>query len=117
MGLISVAKPMISDVFNSSMPHVVTASFASSYLLAMAAGDLITYLFFSNLKKLKEQFHFLGNLAGRFGWAAFSDKIGRRATFNIFTFGAVPIFMGLPFFISGVASDPNGPLASVSVPY
>ena len=33
MGLMSVAKPMISEVFTSSMPSVVTASFASSYLL------------------------------------------------------------------------------------
>ena len=47
MGLISVAKPMIGDVFTASMPHLVTASFASSYLMAMAAG----------------------NLAGRIGWA------------------------------------------------
>lgn len=51
---------------------------------------------------------------GRFGWAAISDKIGRRATFNIFTLGAVPIFATLPYFIGGVVSDPNGPLATVS---
>ena len=38
MGLMSVAKPMISEVFSSSMPAIVTASFASSYLLAMAGG-------------------------------------------------------------------------------
>ena len=36
----SVAKPMISEVFSSSMPTIVTASFASSYLLAMAGGEL-----------------------------------------------------------------------------
>merc|ERR1719266_684584 len=70
MGLMSVAKPMISEVFTTSMPSVVTASFASSYLLAMASG----------------------NLGGRLGWAAISDKIGRKVTFNCFTFGAVPIF-------------------------
>ena len=33
MGLMSVAKPMISEVFSTAMPSVVTASFASSYLL------------------------------------------------------------------------------------
>ena len=47
MGLISVAKPMIGDIFTKSMPHLVTASFASAYLMAMAAG----------------------NLGGRIGWA------------------------------------------------
>ena len=33
MGLMSVAKPMIGEVFATSMPSIVTASFASSYLL------------------------------------------------------------------------------------
>lgn len=33
MGLMSVAKPMISEVFTSSMPAMVTAGFASSYLM------------------------------------------------------------------------------------
>ena len=50
-----------------------------------------------------------GNLVGRFGWAAVSDKIGRRATFNIFTMGAVPIFATLPYLINQVNFywDPN----------
>jgi hypothetical protein len=34
MGFMSVAKPMIGEVFATSMPSIVTASFASSYLLA-----------------------------------------------------------------------------------
>ena len=37
MGLMSVAKPMIGEVFSSSVPHLVTASFASSYLLVSRA--------------------------------------------------------------------------------
>ncbi len=79
MGLMSVAKPMISDVFASSMP-LVTSSFASSYLMAMACG----------------------NLGGRLGWAAVSDRIGRRATFVIFTLGAIPIFGFLPHCVNQV---------------
>ena len=90
MGLISVAKPMMSDLFATSMPDVVTVSFASSYVMAMAVG----------------------NLGGRIGWAALSDKIGRRNTFNIFTFGAVPIFSCLPFCINQVVTTPTGPLAA-----
>ena len=91
MGLISMAKPMISEVFLTAMPSIVTASFASSYLLAMAGG----------------------NLAGRLGWAAVSDSIGRRATFKCFTFGAVPIFAVLPYCIEQVVMDPTGPMAKV----
>merc|ERR1719483_2006436 len=91
MGLMSVAKPMIGEVFATSMPSIVTASFASSYLLAMAGG----------------------NLAGRLGWAGVSDKIGRKATFNAFTFGSVPIFAALPYCINQVVMNPTGAMAPV----
>merc|ERR1719232_1287742 len=80
---------MISEVFTTSMPQMVTVSFASSYLMAMAVG----------------------NLAGRIGWAAISDKIGRRNTFHMFTFGAVPIFGCLPYCINQVVTNPTGAMA------
>jgi MFS family permease len=89
MGLMSVAKPMIQNVFTDAMPALVTTSFASAYLMAMAAG----------------------NLAGRLGWAAVSDKIGRRNTFHMYTLGAIPIFGSLPFLINQCVTDPTGPLA------
>jgi len=91
MGLISVAKPMIQNVFADAMPAVVTTGFASAYLMAMAAG----------------------NLAGRLGWAAFSDKFGRRTTFYCFTLGSIPIFGSLPYLITQCVNDPTGPLAKV----
>eukprot|EP00088_Acartia_fossae_P038603 TRINITY_DN40040_c0_g1_i4.p1 TRINITY_DN40040_c0_g1~~TRINITY_DN40040_c0_g1_i4.p1 ORF type:complete len:315 (+),score=48.04 TRINITY_DN40040_c0_g1_i4:75-947(+) len=40
MGLMSVAKPMIQNVFTGSMPDLVTPTFASAYLMALAAGNL-----------------------------------------------------------------------------
>jgi len=89
MGLMSVAKPMIQNVFTNAMPALVTSSFASGYLMAMAAG----------------------NLAGRLGWAAVSDKIGRRNTFHIFTLGSIPIFGSLPYLITQCMTDPTGPAA------
>ena len=52
MGIMSVAKPMIQSVFADSMPALVTAAFASAYLMSLAAA----------------------NWAGRLGWAALSDK-------------------------------------------
>ncbi len=54
-----------------------------------------------------------GNLAGRLGWAAVSDRIGRKATFNIFTLGAIPIFASLPYCINQVVLNPEGPMAPV----
>merc|ERR1711892_448133 len=89
MGLMSVAKPMIQNVFTDAMPLLVTPAFASGYLMAMAAG----------------------NLGGRIGWAALSDKIGRWNTFQTFTFIAVPLFAGIPYLITQCISDPTGPLA------
>jgi len=89
MGLISVAKPMIQNVFADSMPLLVTSAFASAYLMAMAAG----------------------NLGGRIGWAAISDKIGRRNTFHCYTLGSIPIFGCLPFLINECVTNPTGPLA------
>merc|ERR1719187_1863620 len=89
MGLMSVAKPMIQNVFTDAMPLLVTTSFGSGYLMAMAGG----------------------NLGGRIGWAAVSDKIGRWNTFQMFTLVAIPIYAGLPFLINQCVSDPSGSLA------
>jgi hypothetical protein len=47
MGIFAVAKPMMSEVFSSSLPTVVTAAFASQYVQLLSAG----------------------NLGGRIGWA------------------------------------------------
>ena len=91
MGIMAVAKPMIQSVFADAMPALVTTSFASAYLMSLA----------------------MGNLGGRLGWAAISDKIGRRNTFHIYTLGAIPLFGGLPFLIDQCVSNPTGPLAQV----
>ena len=91
VGLMSVAKPMIQNVFTDAMPLLVTTGFASAYLMAMAGG----------------------NLGGRIGWAAVSDKIGRWNTFQMFTFVAIPIYAGLPFLINQCVANPAGPLAAV----
>jgi len=89
MGLMSVAKPMIQSVFADSMPALVTTSFASAYLMSLAAG----------------------NLGGRLAWAAISDKIGRRNTFHIYTLGSIPIFGCLPYLINQCVANPTGTMA------
>merc|ERR1711936_1132382 len=48
---------------------------------------------------------------GRIGWAAISDKIGRRNTFHCYTLGSIPIFGCLPFLINECVTNPTGPLA------
>jgi len=83
MGLFSVAKPMMTEVFSSTLPLVVTAGFASSYLLLMSSG----------------------NLGGRLFWATVSDKIGRRTTFGIFTLSSVPLYAMCPYLVSSVVTN------------
>lgn len=87
----AVAKPMITEVFSGAVPALVTTSFATAYLMAMAAG----------------------NLGGRVGWAAISDKIGRTKTYNMFTIGAASIYATLPWLIHSVITQPDSPLAPV----
>jgi MFS family permease len=82
MGLMSVAKPMMSEVFSSALPTIVTSAFATQFILMLAAG----------------------NLGGRLGWAAISDAIGRRKTFMIFTLGSIPVYFSLPYLVEGVVS-------------
>ncbi|CAM9370394.1 unnamed protein product [Chrysoparadoxa australica] len=83
MGLMSVAKPMMGEVFSSTLPNVVTAVFASQYVQMLAAG----------------------NLGGRIGWAEFSDRIGRRPTFMMFTMGSIPLYLSIPYCVDQVVQN------------
>lgn len=40
MGMFSVAKPMMSEVFSSVLPGIVTSAFAAKFLLMLSAGNL-----------------------------------------------------------------------------
>lgn len=82
MAVISVAKPMMSEVFQRLLPEVATPAFASSFVLALAAG----------------------NLGGRLGWSAISDRIGRRTTFQVFTLTSAAMYLATPALIDLVVA-------------
>jgi hypothetical protein len=44
IGMFSVAKPMMSEIFTAALPAVVTASFAANYLLLLSAANLGMYV-------------------------------------------------------------------------
>ena len=69
LAIFSVAKPLMNDVFSCMLPAVVTSAFASKYLMMLSGG----------------------NLAGRLGFGAFSDYIGRKQSVAIFTMVSVPL--------------------------
>jgi MFS family permease len=83
LGLFSVAKPMMSEVFSSALPALVTSAFATKYVLMISSG----------------------NLGGRLGWAQLSDFIGRRKTFAILTLGSIPVYFSLPYLVDSVVSS------------
>ena len=83
MGLFSVAKPMMSEVFSAALPALVTSAFASKFVLMLSSG----------------------NLGGRLGWAGVSDMIGRRKTFMIFTFASVPLYLAIPTIVESVVTS------------
>lgn len=56
-----------------------------------------------------------GNLGGRIGWAAFSDKFGRKLTFNMFCLGSIPLYLAVPYTVQQVVgTGVSGFLCSLS---
>jgi len=80
MGVVSIAKTMMSDIFGGALPLVVTGAFASTYVVMISAF----------------------NLGGRIFWASASDKLGRQNTFTIFTCLGIPCFLLVPFTVASV---------------
>jgi hypothetical protein len=64
-------------VFSGVLPDIVTSAFAAKFLLCLSAA----------------------NLGGRLGWAAISDKLGRRSVFFLFTLSSIPVYLSLPYFV------------------
>ena len=85
IGVIGVAKTMMSEIFGSVMPLVVTAAFASTYVLMISVF----------------------NMVGRFFWASTSDYIGRKATYMCFFVLGTLLYLSIPYFASAVATNPS----------
>ncbi|WP_071673439.1 OFA family MFS transporter [Nioella nitratireducens] len=85
IGVIGVAKTMMSEIFGSTMPLIVTAGFASTYVLMISVF----------------------NMVGRFFWASTSDFIGRKATYMCFFVLGTLLYLSIPYFASAGASVPS----------
>jgi len=82
IGVIGVAKTMMTEIFGTSMPLIVTAVFASTYVLMISVF----------------------NMVGRFFWASTSDYIGRKNTYHVFFVLGTILYLSIPFFASAGAS-------------
>lgn len=85
IGVIGVAKTMMSEIFGTTMPLVVTAGFASTYVLMISVF----------------------NMLGRFFWASTSDFIGRKNTYHCFFIIGTLLYFSIPYFASEGSTSPS----------
>ena len=85
IGVLGVAKTMMSDIFGGALPAIVTIGFAANYVVMIS----------------------LFNMVGRFFWASFSDVIGRKNTYFIFFGLGVVLYLTIPYAAAGVSANPD----------
>ena len=84
IGVLAVAKTMMTEIFGTTLPQIVDLKFAASYVLMIS----------------------LFNMIGRFFWASISDYIGRKNTYFIFFALGILLYCSIPFFAARVSADP-----------
>lgn len=85
IGVIGVAKTMMTEIFGTTLPSIVDAGFAATYVLLISVF----------------------NMVGRFFWASASDYIGRKNTFYCFFIIGMVLYVSIPYFASAVSSNPS----------
>ncbi len=84
IGVIGIAKTMITEIFQGAMPLVVNGAFASFYVVMISVF----------------------NMTGRFIWASTSDYIGRKNTYYIFFVLGIALYMSIPYAAQSVSVNP-----------
>ncbi len=85
IGVISVAKTMMKDIFGGALPDVVNLEFAATYVLMISVF----------------------NMLGRFFWASSSDYLGRKNTYFIFFGLGALLYASIPFAAQAVSVSPS----------
>jgi len=84
IGVIGVAKTMMSEIFGTTLPNIVDGAFAATYVLMISVF----------------------NMVGRFIWASSSDYLGRRNTYWIFFAVGILLYLSIPFAAKEVSANP-----------
>ena len=84
IGVLSVAKTMMNEIFGTTLPNIVDASYAATYVFMIS----------------------LFNMIGRFFWASTSDYIGRKNTYCIFFGLGILLYLSIPFTAQQVSANP-----------
>lgn len=85
IGVLAVAQTMITEIFGSSLPGIVDAEFAATYVLMIS----------------------LFNMLGRFVWASASDYLGRRLTYWLFFTLGIALYCSIPLIAAQVTASPG----------
>jgi MFS family permease len=84
IGVIGVARNMMSDIFGTTLPGIVDGAFAATYVVMISVF----------------------NMLGRFFWASTSDYIGRRNTYWVFFALGIVLYLSIPYTASQVSTNP-----------
>ena len=85
IGVLAVAKTMMTEIFGTTLPGIVDLKFAATYVLMIS----------------------LFNMLGRFGWASASDYLGRKLTYTIFFGAGIVLYCSIPYFAQQVSAQPS----------
>ena len=85
IGVLGVAKTMMSEIFGTTLPKTVDAGYAATYVLMIS----------------------IFNMAGRFFWASISDYIGRKVTYTLFFVAGIVLYLSIPYTAQQVSVSPS----------
>ena len=81
IGVLGVARTMITEIFGTTLPGTVDTAFAATYVVMISAF----------------------NMVGRFIWASATDYIGRRNTYWIFFVLGIALYLSVPYTAAQVS--------------
>ncbi len=84
IGVLSVARTMMTEIFGTTLPGIVDGGFAATYVVMISVF----------------------NMVGRFFWASTSDYIGRKTTYWIFFALGIALYVSIPFSAQQVSVSP-----------
>ncbi|MGE4003964.1 MAG: MFS transporter, partial [Planctomycetaceae bacterium] len=84
IGVLGVAKTMMNEIFGTTLPDIVDADFAATYVLMISVF----------------------NMVGRFFWASLSDAWGRKTIYTIFFVLGIALYLSIPYTAHGVSVSP-----------
>lgn len=85
IGVLGVARTMMSEIFGTTLPQIVDGAFAATYVMMISVF----------------------NMLGRFFWASASDYLGRRNTYWLFFALGILLYLSIPYSARQASISPS----------